>query len=46
MLLAITHKNRKYSIFKNVEMPVCGPRLDEKSFFHFRLFALKQLSDL
>ena len=22
-------------------MPVCGSRLDEKSFFHFRLFAIK-----
>ena len=46
MLPAITHKNWKYSISYNVEMPVCGPRLDEKSFFHFRLFAGKQLSGL
>ena len=32
MLLAIAHKNTEIQHLLNVQMPICGPRLDEKSF--------------
>ena len=32
MLLAIPHKNTEIQHLLNVEMPICGPSLDENDF--------------